>query len=168
MYATSHAGVAVAAAAVLHLSNPFAAFLVGWGSHYLGDAVPHGDSVPPSSSTEDRLSWQARSVDTAALDGCLLIMLWAWRIRRFGHSWPFTASVIGSITPDVLQIFSHILVPTGGRGFLSAIHGACHNPFGIVLPFWVGLGCQVVLAGLLWAWHLKRDRFRPPATFRRP
>ena len=43
MFLAGHASVGIAITAALGVTNPAAAFALGWASHYLADFFPHGD-----------------------------------------------------------------------------------------------------------------------------
>lgn len=155
MYGTAHAAVAASAVTLLKLSNPFAAFAVGWATHYVCDFFPHGDTVPGTLAPIVRKRWHERSVNAALIDIGLLLWLWHRRNQRRGHSWPFTLAAIGSIGPDALQLFGRAVGIRFLWGWPETVHHFFHNPFLIVLPLWLGWLLQLLMVVLVWRWLLK-------------
>ncbi len=149
MYLTGHAALgAVLATAVT--GNPVAAFGVGWASHYLADFFPHGD--------EDLGEWTKKGNEIkrlftiVAIDGAVLLALYAALVWQTGFSWAVGFAMAGSVTPDVMWGLEKV---TKRKLFWKhdIFHTANHNFLKIHLSIVGGIVAQGIVAGLLW-WRL--------------
>jgi len=106
MFLTVHA----TAGAILgsQISNPAAAFLAGYLSHFVLDAIPHGDDHLFANLSRKR--WVVALAITAATDG-LVALLWLL-LLDFHHLLPLTLSVaagaFGAVVPDLLSGVFHL------------------------------------------------------------
>lgn len=145
MYLAVHAAVGAAAAATTN--DPLVAFGIGWLSHYLVDAVPHGD--------ERAGEWTKRGHEVkrymllAGIDGLILSAILAVQMSRHGIDPALLAAIGGSVLPDVMwgmeKVFKRKMF-----GPLHRLHSSAHNYLRIRLPSWLGLLVQAAIAGGFW------------------
>jgi len=147
MYLINHAAIGIALAS--QVSNPVAAFGIGWVSHYLADFFPHGD--------EGVGEWAARKneipriLGIVAIDGMLFLGAFAWFSAHQGFSWSAAAAAIGSFVPDIMWGLEKL----AGRklfGIFERLHSWNHNYFKIKLPVFAGVSLQIMFAAALWGW----------------
>ena len=149
MYNTLHAATGALVAMTIFPSNWPAAFLLGWASHFVLDAIPHGDDA----SDELLADWKLfvrRSAIGGGIDLTILTLLVVWWVMTHGFYWVFLAAVIGSALPDLMWGFTVVIGKPGLFGFLGRFHVTVHNALKIKLPFWFGLSYQIFSAGILW------------------
>ena len=154
MYVTLHAATGALAAMTLFPGNWPAAFLLGLASHFVLDAIPHGDEASPELVAD----WK-RFIRYAAIWGAgdlaILTVLVIWWVFTYGVYWVFLAAVVGAILPDVMWGFGAMIGKPTLFGFLDRAHKNNHNPLKIKLPLWFGLTCQIAIAAILWCFLLK-------------
>ena len=154
MYNTLHAAVGASVAISLFPGNWPAAFLLAWASHFILDAIPHGDDA----NAELLADWKRLVRKTAIWGGIDLIILTSlvvWWIFVHGFCWIFLAAVFGAALPDLMWGFGAVIGKPKIFGFLGRLHDMVHNPLKIKLPLWFGLTYQILAAGILW-WLLFR------------
>lgn len=152
MYVTFHSAIGASVALAVFPYNAPAAFLLGWASHYLLDAIPHGDDMDESLKAD----WNKRVRHAAAWgagDLTVLAVLAIWWVSIHGWSWTFAAAVVGSCLPDLMWGFAAVIGKPGMFGLFGRLHVAVHNFLEIKLPLWFGLTAQVLAAAFLW-WNL--------------
>lgn len=152
MYLTAHAAVGIAMASTAAMTHPVGAFCVGWLSHYVADAVPHGDE--PVGSWAKRGHRVRRIAAVFAVDAAVLGIVAVLYLFRAGFSWWAFAALVGSAVPDVMWGIEMV----AGRtlfGFHGRLHTANHNLPDIRLPLWAGLVLQGIVAGGLWWWVMR-------------
>ena len=148
MYSPLHATTGALLATVM--PNPAAAVLAGIASHYILDAIPHGDSL-----TSGWLSSPRRIVRVESLDlGTAVFVSW-WVIAHHPHSlaWSMALGAIGGVLPDMLWGARLVLDRLGWRIplFLRGLrwhdkfHAWSHAKPNYDLSFKVGLIGQVIL-----------------------
>jgi hypothetical protein len=148
MYLIGHAAVGMTLAA--SMTNPVAAFGVGWLSHYFADFFPHGD--------EEVGEWTKKGNEVrrlmaiVAVDGAVFLAAFAFMTARNGFSLPLAAAAAGSFVPDVMWGLEKV-AKRKLFGPHEKIHYANHNFFEIPLPAWAGVPLQLAVAALLW-WQL--------------
>ncbi len=148
MYLVGHAAVGMTLAA--GVSNPVAAFGIGWLSHYLADFFPHGD--------EEVGEWTKKGNEVrrlmaiVAVDGAVALAAFSFMTARNGFSLPLAAAALGSFVPDVMWGLEK-LAKRKLFGPHEKIHYANHNFFEIPLPAWAGVPLQLAVAAFLW-WQL--------------
>ncbi len=153
MFLVGHAAVGVAAVSALGITNPVAAFGVGWISHYLADFLPHGDE--PVGEWTKKGNEILRFAGILAVDGSLFLAVFGYYSWTRGISIPLIAAAAGSFVPDVmwgLEMVAHRKL----WGFMSKFHARNHNFFHPHLPAWVGLAWQSAATVLLWTWMMAR------------
>ena len=91
MYLVGHTAVGIAAATALGVTNPAAAFAVGWLSHYVADFVPHGDEAAGEWAHRGR-SPVKRVVVIFLIDLVFVPAGTAYFIAHRGWEWPATAT----------------------------------------------------------------------------
>jgi hypothetical protein len=149
MYLVGHTAIGMSAVALTGVTNPAAAFAVGWASHYLADFLPHGD--------EEAGDWTKKGNEVkrlaaiVAVDGALLLALFGVFTAHRGFSLPMAMGALGSTVPDVLwgleKLFKRKLF-----GFHEKYHYANHNFFDVRMPLWLGVLLQAIMTASLWAW----------------
>ena len=149
MFLTAHSAIALAATA--WTGNPAAAFAVGWASHYLADAVPHGDEPVGrwAKAAGPREAWHLAVV--TFVDLSFLAVAFAWFISARGLHLVHIAAIVGACLPDFMWGLEKVV----GRklfGPLGAFHSRVHNFAKVMLPLAVGLLGQAALAAALWWW----------------
>lgn len=152
MFLTSHATAAIIIAE--HTSSPTLAFTLGWLSHYLLDAIPHGDD-----KILDHLPRRAYLValaKIAAVDS-LIMLGWLWFLLSRGSVTltPATgAAVVGSVLPDVLNglylITKNRLITWNHRLNVLAHSALIKKPLPTVQGFFIQAIFFLVLAAYLW------------------
>jgi hypothetical protein len=147
MFLTAHSAVAVAASA--WTGNPTVAFAVGVLSHYVMDAVPHGDEAVGRWALRDPDKTVRRLAAVMAVDLVILASACLWFVSRHGFSFASAAAVLGACLPDFmwgLETLAHRRI----FGPLGDFHTRNHRRFRVEMPLWLGLIFQMTLAGTLW------------------
>ena len=154
MYSPLHAaaGMLLSQAA----PNPIAAVALGIGSHYLLDAIPHGDTRPLPFLM--RLSrWQRLAVEEA-IDLPSAVILTAWLIPHLdGSVLKLLAGALGGILPDILWGGLLVLEKFTPRWtwllrplrWHSRWHEAIHAKKSYDMPHAAGIIYQLVLVALV-------------------
>ncbi len=158
MYSPIHAAGGVLL--VEHLPNAPTAFLVGAASHYLLDAIPHGDSHFGAWLTSRDPLRRIIFVETLDLGLAALVVIALGLQSPANQTVKLAVGAIGAVTPDLLWGGRFLLDRAGWRiplltSFLhhhDRWHGWGHAKAAYDLPFVVGLAIQVglVIAVLLW------------------
>ncbi|MDD5251908.1 MAG: hypothetical protein PHT12_04730 [Patescibacteria group bacterium] len=150
MFLTVHAAIGSAAVLAVWPSAPTpVAFVIGWGLHYVGDFVPHGDEK--LGEWAKRGSVVKRMALASGIDGLVLLFVMAVMIARLKWNWIAVASAAGSCVPDVLWGLEEIF----GRKLFGSHrywHHRIHFASGIRLPLWLGFSFQFSLAVVLWVY----------------
>jgi hypothetical protein len=149
MILCTHALVGAAVASLVP-SHPAAAFVIGFASHFVLDAIPHWDYPIRSSSVNPKIGGpivfdRAFLVDmvTIGTDG-LVGMIGA--VVLFGSSanlWAILLGAIGAILPDPLQ-FLYTRLPFEPLRTLQRFHRWAHSDKQINDPVF-GFGSQAAL-----------------------
>lgn len=117
MFLTVHAPVGAAIGALA--GEPVAAFALGFLSHFVLDAIPHGDEHlghAMEHSAKVRYFVKLAAVDGILMTGALLALLTPWT------AWPSAAvlaGIAGGVAPDVLQGLGEAFPE---RRWLAAFH----------------------------------------------
>ncbi len=152
MYLIGHAAVGASIVTALGVTNPTAAFCIGWASHYLADFFPHGDE--PVGVWAKRGNEVYRLIAIAAVDGALFLAVFGFFTVRHGFDLVAAAAALGSFVPDVLwgleKLFKKKLF-----GFHERFHFLNHNFFHIRLPLWLGIIFQLAVTTSLWWWLMR-------------
>jgi hypothetical protein len=149
MILCTHAVVGGALAS-LFPSHPVAAFMVGFGSHFVVDAIPHWDyplrsiSVAPDAQNHVRLTPAlARDAGLIGLDAivglALAIGIFATPSTLIG----VLAGAVGAMLPDPLQ-FVHTLYPHEPLASLQRFHRWMHTKHQLHWP--MGVSSQAAFA----------------------
>ncbi len=149
MFLTVHSAIGVTAVAATGITNPAAAFALGWALHYVGDAIPHGDeSIGEWVVNSDRAV--RRAIPFFAGDFAVMTAAFLGYSYVAGLQWHMVAAVAGSILPDVMMgvemVFKRKVF-----GPFSKLHEWAHHLTGVRLPLKVGMPFQLLLIALLWA-----------------
>ncbi len=103
MTVTTH--VAVGTAIGLHAGSPIIGFLLGIGFHFLVDIIPHGDTNMferyKSGGKKRRLSYIYGIADYLI---AFYLFLYVLNLKEYSSTAILTASVAGSILPDLLVV----------------------------------------------------------------
>ncbi len=150
MFLTGHSAIGLIAAS--WTANPALAFLIGFLSHYVADAVPHGD--------EDLGVWTERgnAIHRLAflmfLDLAVLTLSFSLLFNRYGWQWNQVLCIVGACLPDFMWGFEKAV---GHRLFgpFGDWHRRNHNRWRVRIPSVVGVPVQLALTVGLW-WLLVR------------
>ena len=146
MFLFAHAAIGAAVAPLA--GSPVPAFFLGWATHYLGDAVPHGDeSLGRWASSKNEIR---RFAFLAGVDVLILAVIFASVSVARGFDWTVLAGAVGATIPDFLWGAEKILKRPGFFGPLQGWHGRAHGSIRRKLPTVVGLALQFSLAAALW------------------
>jgi len=145
MFLFAHAAIGAAVAPLA--GSPLPAFLAGWVTHYLADAVPHGDeSLGRWASARNEVG---RFALLAGIDLLLLAGILAAVFAARGFDWTVLAGAVGATVPDFLwgleKIFKRRLF-----GRFQSWHRLAHGLIRRKLPTAVGLALQFSVAAVLW------------------
>jgi len=154
MFLVGHASVGIAITTALGITNPAAAFALGWASHYLADFFPHGDE--PIGAWAKKGNEVLRLFLLLVADGLVFLSVFAIYVVLHGWSWWAAAAAIGSFVPDIawgLAMALRRALP-GPFPLLEKFHSRNHNFFHPHIPAWVGMAQQLFVAFLLWRWLL--------------
>lgn len=149
MYLVGHAAIGMTLVAASGVTNPAAAFGVGWASHYFADFLPHGDEQ--AGNWTKKGNEVRRLMAIVAVDGALLLSAFAAFTWQRGFSPAAAAAAIGACVPDVMWGFEK-LCKKKLFGFHGKFHSANHNFFDVRLPLWAGLVLQTAMSAALWWW----------------
>ena len=153
MILSTHAAVGAALASFMP-SNPGAAFLIGFASHFALDAIPHWDypirspSVNPKIGARmafDRALLQdALTIGSDGLAGIILVLyLFGWSAGL----WPIFLGAIGAMLPDPLQ-FLRTRMPYEPLRSLQRFHDWAHSDEKINNPI-LGFGAQAAFVAVI-------------------
>lgn len=107
MYSPVHATAGLLLATVM--PDPISAFVVGAGSHYLLDAIPHGDTGLGSWLTGGHAVRRIVTVESVDL-GLAAIVVLGFIANHTGQRWvKLVAGAIGGVTPDILWGMRYML-----------------------------------------------------------
>ncbi|MEA3249890.1 MAG: hypothetical protein U9Q03_06100 [Patescibacteria group bacterium] len=148
MFLTVHSAIGVTAVTAIGITNPAAAFALGWALHYVGDAIPHGDERIGDWVLESDRSVR-RAIPFFAGDFAVMSAAFLMYSMSVGFHWHFAAVVAGSILPDVM-FGMEMVFKRNVFGFLTPLHKKAHRLTGVRLPLWLGLSGQAIIALLLW------------------
>ena len=106
--------------------NPLAAFVASGVSHFVLDAVPHGDEHLAMGI--DRVSMIRRFTMLAAVDGMLMTVVLALLLRPWNAmpSLAVLAGIVGGVLPDVVQGLSVVFPANRPLERFRAFHDFCH------------------------------------------
>jgi hypothetical protein len=150
MVLSTHALVGAAIGAYLP-SNPALAMALGFGSHFVLDAIPHWDypirsaALTPHRGVPIRLN-RALVIDllTIGTDALLGVAVAMMLFGSTGSGWAVILGAIGAMLPDPLQLV-HDRVPREPLRTLQRFHRGIHSKLKITaLPF--GVASQLILA----------------------
>jgi hypothetical protein len=153
MILSTHAAVGAALASFMP-SNPGAAFLIGFASHFALDAIPHWDYPIRSPSVNPKIG--ARMVFDRALlrdaltigsDGLAGIILVLYLFGWSPGLWPIFLGAIGAMLPDPLQ-FLHTRMPYEPLRSLQRFHDWAHSDEVIKNPI-LGFGAQAAFVAVV-------------------
>jgi hypothetical protein len=161
MILTTHA-VAGAALGTFLPSHPVAAFVVGFASHFVLDAIPHVDYPIRSRSVDPKIGApivfdRALLQDAIAIgsDGLFGIMVSLLLFSSLGNFWAVLMGAAGAILPDPLQ-FAYTRFPYEPLRTLQRFHLWAHSKQkigGIVLGISTQAAFVALVVGLTAAIH---------------
>jgi hypothetical protein len=152
MILSTHAIVGAAIASFLP-SHPAAAFVLGFASHFILDAIPHWDypirstSVNPNIGapmTFDRALLQ--DAITIGSDGLLGILAALLLFASAESLWAILLGSFGAMLPDPLQ-FAHVRLPHEPLRTIQRFHRWMHTDRQIKVV--LGIGSQLALVALI-------------------
>ncbi len=102
MTLTTHAIVGAAIGTLT--ANPIGGFLLGVGSHFVLDAIPHGHYPLISflRSDDPRRPYSGRALIAIVIDGVLAFTLAASIFYRFAPLPALLCAIVGAVLPDLL------------------------------------------------------------------
>lgn len=133
MFLTVHA--TVAAALTQSVPTPWIAFVLGFFSHFVLDAIPHGDEIIGSAPTKKgRL---IRLLSAATIDGLILSVILFFGFSRDWFLYPLSVTVaaIGAMLPDALQLLADLMPHSVPLQRFRAFHHMFHHGLPESLPF---------------------------------
>jgi len=151
MQLTSHA--AVGAAVGVATGNPILAFVAGFISHHIIDAIPHTDGGSYEVSVEN-FARDKRIITIVGLDLALLILLSFLLFEGRGFNMPMIFGAFGAILPDLIDnvpFWSPRLRKIFPFNYYHLFHEKVHFTIINNKYFWVGILTQVILIAVsLW------------------
>jgi hypothetical protein len=131
MFITVHAAVATLAGS--QIQNPFLAFFVGMGLHFLFDIIPHGDKELGKKFFGFKMKKmkETEKLKTMAmygsLDGCALVIyiIFIFKTFDFAKSDGVSAAILGGVLPDLLVGFYQLTKIRSLKWFYS-FHNKVH------------------------------------------
>ena len=142
--------VAVGAAIGAATDNPFAAFFIGFGAHFILDLIPHTDTGSYGLEAEELIH---SPKDLAFIIGDItlgIIILLAGFIKTDFH-WPVFWGTFGCLTPDLILNLPH----TGKYikqffpfNYLDWVHKKVHYTILNKRYYWLGYLTQIVTIAL--------------------
>jgi len=148
MYLTVHAAAGLWLAT--YTANPIVAFFLGLISHFILDAIPHGDEhVGHGLLTR----WHAikRLVGATTIDGIILVFFTLIYIATTpaANTTIVLASLAGAILPDLLWGI-YLLIPFRALRWYYNFHSSIHNPARHKMHWQYGIFIQVLIFTALW------------------
>lgn len=126
---TLAAHAAIGAAIGISVGNPALAFLFGFISHFIADAIPHGDSA------EANEFWSTRKVKKSSaaivvIDAivAMFVILWLASSDLITPWGAFTWGIVGGLLPDLLVGLYEWKRIDILKSF-NRFHADCHNFF---------------------------------------
>src|SRR5688572_23907250 len=143
MFLVGHASVGIAITAALGVTNPVAAFGIGWLSHYLADFFPHGDE--PVGEWAEKGDKIFRLFTVLLADSIVFLAAFGWYTANHGWQLASALAALGSFMPDILWgsslVFKKQFIPV-----LEKFHHLNHNYFHPKIPAWVPMVGQLSVA----------------------
>ncbi len=140
MFLTVHALAAAVVVEKFQVHSSALAFVLGFGSHFILDMIPHGDEglIDGAGKSYVRavLPWAFGDLALLAL---LLLALGARKPDLFTA--PVLLAMLGSMVPDALQVVHHALVPIPRY---MEFHHRSHRYLGMR----IGIGRGALLQGI--------------------
>ncbi|WP_176477168.1 hypothetical protein [Mesorhizobium sp. WSM4313] len=154
MILSTHALVGAALGSFLP-ANPAAALALGFGSHFVLDAIPHWDYPIRSSSLSLRIDAPVQ-LDRALLldvmilgaDALLGILVAVLFFGSPENQWAILLGAFGAMLPDPLQVV-HARFPHGPLRMLQRFHGWIHADKRISKAFPLGVTSQLILVAVV-------------------
>ena len=132
MILSTHAVVGAAIASLMP-SHPALAFVSGFASHFVIDAIPHWDYplrsliTPSNTGRAITLNWRfCGGLGLVALDACLGVAVALWLYASPTATTAVLLGVLGAILPDPLRL-AHKLWPHEPLRTLQRFHGRIHS-----------------------------------------
>ncbi len=143
MFLTAHALTAAVLVDRLGVHSTLWALVIGFCSHFVLDAIPHGDEGLDKGKGFVRVLWTWALADGLVLTAMLFLLLprVPWIL-----SLPVLAAMVGSIVPDALQAVHHLVLPLSRY---MRFHHRCHEYFGKRIGIRYGLLLQGGLVMIL-------------------
>jgi hypothetical protein len=146
MFMVSHAAVGALIGAAV--PNSYAAFSLGFLSHFVLDMIPHGDELMLENYKSGKKSKARRAMAYVTMDAIIT----AYAIMAILSSAP--TSIVGAILPDLLVGIYEITKVKWLRGYVAFHHRNHHRLIGKYrqgrdIPFKWGLAYQIIGAILL-------------------
>ncbi|MCX6740612.1 MAG: hypothetical protein NTZ49_05290 [Candidatus Parcubacteria bacterium] len=122
MFLTVHSSVGLVVSR--GVTNPLWAFFIGFIFHYIFDIIPHGDTKVSAKFYQIKYIITAGIIDLSVLS-ILLISLIIIRAKTF--TLVEISAILGSVIPDVMQLFYFIFPKNKLLGKIQMLHTYPHN-----------------------------------------
>ncbi len=153
MILTTHAVVGAALASFVP-SHPAAAFVLGFGSHFILDAIPHVDYPIRSRSVNPRIGAPMtfdrallQDIVTIGSDGLFGMLVSLLLFSTSSNFWAVLMGAVGAMAPDPLQ-FAFTRWPHEPLRTLQRFHLWAHSKMRIESVL-LGIGAQVAFVTLV-------------------
>jgi len=153
MILSTHAVVGAAISSFIP-SQPAAAFVVGFASHFALDAIPHWDyplrsiSVGKGADNRRLKANRAGMLDliSIAVDSCAGLALAIWLFATPASAWVIALGAVAAMVPDPLQ-FVHSIYSLEPLVSLQRFHGWTHSKR--KLAWKLGVSSQIAFAAVV-------------------
>jgi hypothetical protein len=154
MILSTHAIVGAAIASFLP-SHPTTAFVLGFGSHFVLDAIPHWDYPIRSASVKPKVGAPVtfdrallRDVLVIGSDGLLGLLAALLLFASSDNLWSILLGAFGAMLPDPLQTI-HAHFPREPLRTLQRFHDWIHTDKEIKRDIILGVGSQITLVAVM-------------------
>jgi hypothetical protein len=154
MILSTHAIVGAAIASFLP-SHPAAAFVLGFGSHFVLDAIPHWDYPIRSASVNPKIGAPVtfdrallRDVVVIGSDGLLGLLAALLLFATSDGFWSILLGALGAMLPDLLQTI-HAHFPREPLRTLQRFHCWIHTDKKIKENIILGVGSQITFVAVM-------------------
>ncbi len=148
MYLTPHA--IVGGIIGERVQNPFVGFVLGFFSHFVLDAIPHGDEPIGALKQIKGENYYIRLMAVMVFFDMLSALIVFVLFSRYGyieHQTSALSGAIGAMMPDYLWGVNVFLKSKLIR-YKERFHSWVHNPLQIMMPVWLGVVWQIIFIAL--------------------
>ena len=130
--------------------NPLIAFVLGFLSHFILDAIPHGDEDIGALKQMKGEKYYIRLMISLVFFDTLLALILFIILSRFGYIENSTSALsgaIGAMLPDYLWGVN-VFFKNKFLAYKERLHSWIHNPLRIAMPVWAGIVWQIIFIAL--------------------